>query len=242
MPIDLAAGDLDGDGLLDLVTGNEGWDTITLVRNLSRPRVSPDCNRNGVPDGCDVASGSSDDANSNGILDECEVDCDADGVPDADEIAAGTAVDCDASGVPDACELAWGAVPDCDSNGVPDACDVASGAATDANGNGVPDACERAGCRIPGDCTEDDLLGVSDAVCVFRALFLTSSPRLPCGDGSSSDAANRALLDWQGDGRIDISDGIGILRFLFLGGEPHVLAVPGAEMSECVTILGCPRL
>ncbi|MFQ5653445.1 MAG: hypothetical protein ACE5GW_01780, partial [Planctomycetota bacterium] len=45
--------------------------------------TSPDCNANGVPDECDIASGTSPDANGNGIPDECEQrfvrgDCNAD--------------------------------------------------------------------------------------------------------------------------------------------------------------------
>ncbi|MEE8153549.1 MAG: PQQ-dependent sugar dehydrogenase [Phycisphaerales bacterium] len=35
--------------------------------------VNPDCNKNGVPDACDIASGTSPDVNNNGIPDECEV-------------------------------------------------------------------------------------------------------------------------------------------------------------------------
>ncbi|OQC19692.1 MAG: hypothetical protein BWX69_02523 [Planctomycetes bacterium ADurb.Bin069] len=31
-----------------------------------------DCNKNGVPDACDIASGTSKDANGNGVPDECE--------------------------------------------------------------------------------------------------------------------------------------------------------------------------
>jgi hypothetical protein len=36
--------------------------------------TSPDCNGNGVPDGCDVANGTSTDCNNNGVPDECEGD------------------------------------------------------------------------------------------------------------------------------------------------------------------------
>ncbi len=34
---------------------------------------APDCNNNGVPDSCDISSGSSTDGNSNGVPDECEI-------------------------------------------------------------------------------------------------------------------------------------------------------------------------
>jgi hypothetical protein len=42
-----------------------------------------DCNANGVPDECDLASGTSPDCNSNGVPDECEADTDGDGVTDS---------------------------------------------------------------------------------------------------------------------------------------------------------------
>ena len=62
-------------------------------------------NRNHLPDGCDLASGTSADCDQNGIPDSCEPDCDGDGKPDACEIASGEAQDCNGNGIPDACDL-----------------------------------------------------------------------------------------------------------------------------------------
>ena len=53
------------------------------------------------------------------------------------------------------------------------------------------------------------------AVCILGFLFLGTAERLPCGEGSSTAPGNVTLLDWQPDGGIDLSDGIGILQFLF---------------------------
>ena len=39
---------------------------------------SKDCNDNGVPDECDIASGTSTDSDLNGIPDECAENCPAD--------------------------------------------------------------------------------------------------------------------------------------------------------------------
>ena len=39
---------------------------------------------------------------------------------------------------------------------------------------------------------------------------------------------------------VDLSDGILLLRWLFNGGPPHILAVPGDEQFGCITIFGCP--
>lgn len=71
-------GDIDGDGVGDFC------DNCFNVPNPSQADCDgntlgdacegqPDCNTNGVPDNCDVASGSSLDANGNGVPDECEV-------------------------------------------------------------------------------------------------------------------------------------------------------------------------
>ena len=63
-----------------------------------------DCNGNGVPDGCDIASGFSQDANDNDVPDECDPDCNGNGVPDDLDIAQSTSTDINQSGIPDECE------------------------------------------------------------------------------------------------------------------------------------------
>jgi hypothetical protein len=107
--------------------------------------LPPDCNANGVPDGADIAEGTSPDVNGNGIPDECE-DCNSNGVLDPDDIANGTSPDCNTNGVPDECDIAAADSFDCNSNAIPDECDIAAGTTPDLNGNGFPDACE-----CPGD-------------------------------------------------------------------------------------------
>ena len=49
-------GDCDGDGILDVLEVDAG---------------APDCNGNRIPDGCDIASGSSQDTDGDGVPDEC---------------------------------------------------------------------------------------------------------------------------------------------------------------------------
>ena len=51
-----------------------------------------DCNGNGIPDECDLASGTSADCNGNNIPDGCE-------------IAAGSTPDCNSNGIPDGCDI-----------------------------------------------------------------------------------------------------------------------------------------
>jgi hypothetical protein len=41
-------------------------------------------------------------------------------------------------------------------------------------------------------------------------------------------------LDWQPDGSVDISDGVGLLAYLFLTGKPHFLGF------ACTPIANCP--
>jgi hypothetical protein len=43
-----------------------------------------------------------------------------------------------------------------------------------------------------------------------------------------------ALLDVNADGKLDLSDPVSLLGFLFLGGTPPVLG------TECIKIAGCP--
>ena len=98
---------------------------------------------------------------------------------------------------------------------------------------------------VPGDCNADGVLDISDGACALGVLFTGMPAVFPCGDGSSTDPANITLMDWQsvgaGGGDLDISDAIGLLRFLFLGEIAHPLAVPGLERSECVFIPDCPN-
>jgi len=73
------------------------------------------------------------------------------------------------------------------------------------------------------------------AVCVLGFLFLGGPVQLPCGEGSATAAGNIALLDWQPDGKVDLSDAVGLLQFLFSGGPPHPLG------NACVEITDCPQ-
>jgi hypothetical protein len=115
-----------------------------------------DCNANGVPDSCEIASGAAGDCDNDGILNSCEIaagalDCNGNGIPDTcDVLSGGASVDCNANGIPDSCDIASGASMDCNSNAIPDSCDIATGASRDVDSNGVPDECKP-------DCNNNDL-------------------------------------------------------------------------------------
>ncbi len=85
-----------------------------------------DCNENGRPDDCDIASGWS-------------LDCQPDGIPDECQLEGN---DCNENEVPDECDIANGTSQDCNNNGIPDECDIASGLSCDCQGDGIPDECQ----------------------------------------------------------------------------------------------------
>ena len=54
--------------------------------------------------------------------------------------------------------------------------------------------------------------------------------------GAALATGNVALLDWQPDGRVNLSDAIGLLAYLFQGGPSH----PLSELADsCIHIEGC---
>ena len=101
----------------------------------------PDCDANGVPDSCEIASGAVGDCDGDGLLDICEIasgapDCNGNSIPDACDIASGHSRDVDLDGRPDECEI------DCNRNGAPDEYDIATAFSADCNANWIPDECE----------------------------------------------------------------------------------------------------
>jgi hypothetical protein len=147
---------------------------------------------------------------------------------------ASAAPDCDGDGIDDSTEIAGGSSTDCNGNSFPDDCDVARGTSEDADVDGVPDEC--GGLQSPGDCNQDGKLDISDATCTLGVLFLGVPESFPCGGGATDDPANEALLDWQPDLVIDLSDAVAALTYLFSGGPAHALAL---EEDACVRIAGC---
>ena len=126
--------------------GTSTFDNVAVT--TGEPSREPDCNSNGIPDSCDIASGTTPDCNTNGIPDSCDIasggspDCNSNGIPDSCDIASGGSPDCNSNGIPDSCDVASGTTPDCNSNGIPDSCDIASGISGDIDGNSVPDSCQ----------------------------------------------------------------------------------------------------
>ena len=89
------------------------------------------------------------------------------------------------------------------------------------------------GRQLPGDCTGDATLNISDAVCLLERLFFAVAKALPCAGESTAEGGNAALFDANADAAVGLADAVSVLAFLFLGGPPHTLG------TECTTIEGC---
>jgi len=97
------------------------------------------------------------------------------------------------------------------------------------------------GCNAPpggmqrqGNLNQDSALDISDAVLLLGKLFLGAEAPLPCEGGTLESPGNIALLDVNGDAKVDIGDPVHVLNFLFSGGGP-----PSAG-PECTPLPGCP--
>jgi PKD repeat protein len=99
---------------------------------------------------------------------------------------------------------------------------------------------EEGGRQLGGDCNQDGVVNIADASCIFNVLFTGLAPGVfPCGDGSSTDEANRALLNVNGEtGAVNISQGTYLLNYLFLGGPRPVNWAN--DDGGCIRILDCP--
>ncbi len=77
-----------------------------------------------------------------------------------------------------------------------------------------------------GDLDQDARLTVTDAIRLL--LSLQGAVALPCGE-----AGNQQLLDVDGTGKVDLSDGIHLLQFLFRGSESPLLGGACREIPTC---------
>jgi hypothetical protein len=175
-----------------------------------------DCNDNFIEDRDDVSDGTSEDRNGNDVPDECEefpeTDCNENFIDDGEDIQSGVSEDRNGSGIPDECEDAPD--PDCNDNLIDDSDDIALGGSTDVNDNGIPDECDPAG----DDCNENNVndqidvgLGVSEDV------NLDGIPDECQETEPPSDEIRFIRADANRDGRVDVSDAITTLNFVFQG-------------------------
>ncbi len=191
-------------------------DSITL--DFFSFQVSEDCNGNGVPDDCDLNSGTSNDCNTNAIPDDCE-DCNGNSLADSCDIADGTSPDCNSNAIPDECE----GFRDCNSNGVLDACDITSGFDTDCQGDGVPDQCNlngTSGLFVTGF-NSGNVVQYGAVTNAFLGEYVPSNGGglnnptglvfSPTGDLLVSDFTSQSILRFDGDTGAAISDFTGTI-------------------------------
>jgi len=89
------------------------------------------------------------------------------------------------------------------------------------------------GLKKPGDCNADGELDISDPICVLMILFEDSNADFPC-EGNATSPGNLGLLDVNRDSKVDVSDVVYTLGYLFQGKMP-----PG-QGTNCQAITGCP--
>ncbi|MAJ28546.1 hypothetical protein CBD41_03895 [bacterium TMED181] len=215
--------DCDADGVPD-----ECATTLGLVSDCNEDQIpdvcQDDCNQNGEPDACEVLVSQAD-CDQNGLLDECEIaagqlsDCDGNGLPDICED------DCDEDGLPDICAVILGLVEDCNENLNPDSCDL-SDPTLNANGNGYIDECEPR--FIRGDADGVEGVRLADAVLLISRVF---------GEIVIVDCEEAA--DANGDGFLDISDGLYLLIYEFAGGPPPPAPFPECDIAPSLTSFPC---
>ncbi len=88
------------------------------------------------------------------------------------------------------------------------------------------DIAESAAGVLPGDANLDGRRNIADAVAVLRRLFLADRTPPPC-QRAPDDPANVALLDGNGDGRVDVSDVVHLPRRPAARGRRAVHGDPG---------------
>ena len=182
------------------------------------PPPSPDCNENGVLDADDIQAGTSADTDGNDVPDECDPppppspDCNENGALDAQDIASGVSSDVNGNGIPDECDPP--PAPDCNENGVSDVDDILTGTSEDVNENSVPDECDP---PPVADCNENGLLDAQDILRgVSRDVNGNAIPD-ECEDEPPLEFVSFIRGDANRDGRVDVSDAITTVDFVFQG-------------------------
>ena len=91
------------------------------------------------------------------------------------------------------------------------------------------------GRQLPGAANADGRQDVSDVVRLLRHLFQGGGFALACGDGTIDDPGNLTLFDFNGDGGVNLTDGVAQLTYLFRQGPAH------AQGTQCLRLETCPE-
>lgn len=102
---------------------------------------------------------------------------------------------------------------------------------------GAPDEADlpdtSAGRRLPGDMNQDGSLTIVDGIRLLGRLFAENATALPCGGNSPNEGGDLRLLDFDGNGVVQLTDAVGLFLFLFDSGRPHHLG------PNCIAVMGC---
>jgi VCBS repeat protein/dockerin type I repeat protein len=216
---DVVPVDLDADGAVDLAVAESS--TVSILHNEGAGHLAPwlrfaggssptsmaavDLDVDGRPDLITADSGVGNEGRLT-ILDNmsgpASADVDHDLVPDECE------PDCNRNQIPDDLDLSSGTSLDCNSNGIPDGCDIASGT-PDCNSNGIPDSCDIASGR------SQDLKNLG-----------------PDGIPDECQPATFHRGDGNGDGDLDVSDAVCMIKYLFMGGAGGGMVVRCLEAAD----------
>jgi dockerin type I repeat protein len=84
----------------------------------------------------------------------------------------------------------------------------------------------------PADCNQDGKLNIADAISLIMVLFRPTEVTIPC-EGNLQSPGALALLDSDGDGKVNLVDITYLLKYLFQGMAAPVLG------ENCQPITGC---
>jgi len=97
---------------------------------------------------------------------------------------------------------------------------------------------------LPGDCNQDGAVDLSDGIAFLNWFFLgaelssaTAGSDLCIVDATGATAVGLQIMDWTGEGALDLSDGVGLLTWFFSGGAEHDLgqACIVTQSPECIS-------
>jgi len=117
-------------------------------------------------------------------------------------------------------------------NGSGDGADLASGEREFYFNNLLIESSASQPVQRPSDCNQDGSLNIADVIC-FLGQVQGIPAALPC-EGGSSGPGNIALLDANGDAKLDVQDALSVLQYLFMAAAPPALG------ATCQPLAGCP--
>ncbi|MEZ6083097.1 MAG: hypothetical protein R3E58_03865 [Phycisphaerae bacterium] len=209
--------------------------------------VDFDCNDNEVPDECDTGDQANPDCNVNGIADGCEIeildiDCNFNGIPDDCDLEGGDSPDCNLNGIPDECEAYGENSLDCshlDDNCSLGICNLETGLCETITAN------DGTACDDLNPCTEIDICASGECMGTIRDCSEYDIECLPASCNSdtglceSPEIASDCNLNDIPD-ECEISLGFGYSKFVAPDGGADDLFGLSIDVEGPLAIIGAP--